>query len=76
MTLVMPLLLPAVVVVLVGALTARTWMAMLPLLFWWSFGWGGLSVHDATVWMLVVALVLGAADAASDVVRRRRLMRT
>jgi hypothetical protein len=49
---------PAAMVALVGAVTGRAWLAILPAIFLGAAAWGGLSVAAATIFMLVAATLL------------------
>lgn len=62
-------ILPGTLIAVAGALTGRIWLALLPVVFMWSFAWGGLSISQAVLLMLVAAVAMVAVEA---VIRRRR----
>lgn len=72
-----PFLLPALLMVLVGAVTGRIWLTLLPLAFMLAFLYGGFSVAGAASAMVVVALLGAVAElilhlARAQQPRRRR----
>lgn len=69
---IMSFFLPAALVAVVGAVTGRVWLALLPLVFVVLFAWGGMSLEDATSLMLLAAAVLGTAAGLKGVWARQR----
>jgi hypothetical protein len=63
---------PAAFVALVGALTGRVWLALLPLLFLWLSAFGGMSVQTAVTLMLLTAVGLLTLDVIRGARARRQ----